>query len=373
MRLFVLTLLTLVIAASLAARAGASADLELAVQDDAVLLHRSYGDAALGLERTAEMGARRIRVNLQWSQSMPAGQAAATQRPEVVEWDFSHLERLYEEATAKGLELQVTLDGTAPAWATGDGRIGYVRPSAAHFAAFARAAALAFAGRIDRWSIWNEPNWHRRLSPAKSAPGLYRALYRAGSNAIRAVDPDATILFGELMPGANTRKSTPLLRFLRAVTCSKRDYSRARRCSPLQADGVALHPYNFSARPSKAVSADRDVVQIGSLSRLTKALDRLRSRGALVTPGAGRMPLYLTEFGYFTSGPVARSASTHAAWMREAWHIARRNARVKQLLQYQLLEPWPEHVTWRTAVMERDGAPRPVFEALRELAGTVSR
>src|SRR5687767_11119906 len=99
MRPFLITLLTLILALSLVARAGASADLELAVQDDALLLHRSYGDAALGLERTAAMGARRIRVNLQWSQSMPAEQAAAMQRPEAVDWDFSRLERLYEDAT----------------------------------------------------------------------------------------------------------------------------------------------------------------------------------------------------------------------------------------------------------------------------------
>jgi hypothetical protein len=54
--------------------------------------------------------------------------------------------------------------------------------------------------------------------------------------------------------------------------------------------------------------------------------------------------------------------------MGEAWEMARRNPRVRQLLQYQLLEPWPDSVTWRSAVMERDGTPRPVYETLARLA-----
>src|SRR5687768_8560390 len=91
--------------------------IELAVQDDAVLLHRDYGDSALALDRAVEMNAERVRVNLSWAGSMPIEQAESTRRPEGIFWDFSPLEQLYEDATAKGLRLQVTLTGPAPAWA----------------------------------------------------------------------------------------------------------------------------------------------------------------------------------------------------------------------------------------------------------------
>ena len=344
--------------------------LELGVQDDAVLLHRSYGDPALALDRAVEMGAERVRVNLSWAGSMPSEQAEARRRPEGIFWDFSPLEQLYTDATAKGLLLQVTLTGPAPAWATGNGKVGNVRPDAKAFGAFARAAAGTFAGRVDRWSVWNEPNWHRLLGPARSAPSIYRGLFREGSRAIREADPEADVLIGELMPGANTKKSTPALKFLRSLTCSRSTWKAAKRCSGLKADGFALHPYQFARRPKDAKSKHADVVEIGSLSRLTRALDKLRSRRALVTRGSGRMPLYLTEFGYFTEGPLARSEATHAKWMREAWQIAARNSRVRQLLQYELIDPWPEHVTWRSAVLERDGSPRPVFYELRDLASS---
>jgi hypothetical protein len=247
--------------------------------------------------------------------------------------------------------------------------VSNIRPNATHFGAFARAAATAFAGRVDRWSIWNEPNWHRLLGPAKSAPGIYRGLFRAGQRAIVESDPAAQVLIGELMPGANRTHSTPALQFLRGVTCTRSNWKAAKRCAALEADGFALHPYQFARRPKEARHPNPDIVEIGSLSRLTKALDRLRARRALVTPSGGKMPLYLTEFGYFTHGPLKRSPKTHAKWMTEAWKIATANHRVRQLLQYEIIDPWRD-VTWRSAVTNRDGSPRPVFHALRRLAAS---
>ena len=332
--------------------------LELAVQDDPVLHDRSYSDASLALERAADLGAERIRVNLRWFDQMPLAQARAKRAPDVVEWDFTRLRRLLDDAEARGLRLQVTLTGPAPAWATGDKRVGYTRPNPARFGEFAAAAVGAMEGRVDRWSIWNEPNWHRLLAPARRAPSLYRALYRSGYRAITWLDPSAKILIGEMMPGANRTKSTPALRFLRRLLCSG--------CSPLYADGFALHPYNFARRPSLARSSNPDVVEMGSLSRLTRFLDSRRYK--LRPRKGGRMPVYLTEFGYFTSGPLRQSPRTHARWLAEAWKIAARNRRVRQLLQYQLIDPWPKSITWRSAVMSRDGTPRPAFDALRALA-----
>ena len=97
------------------------------------------------------------------------------------------------------------------------------------------------------------------------------------------------------MPGANSSRSIPLLRFLRALAC--------KRCPKLRADGFALHPYNFARRPASARSSNRDVVEMGSLSRLTNALDDLSKRGRLRTRRGGRMPLYLDRVRLPHDGP----------------------------------------------------------------------
>ena len=342
--------------------ARAASDLELAVQDDPVLLNHSYGPWALALDRAQAMGAKRIRVNLRWAYQMPASQRTARRAPHRVNWDFAALERLLGEATDHGMKLQVTLTGPAPAFATASHKLGVNRPEARYYAAFVRAAVSRFGDRIDRWSIWNEPNWHSQLSPARSAPGVYRSLYRAGYAAIKAIAPADQVLIGELMPGASRSHSMPALRFLRGVACPT--------CSSLKADGFALHPYNFARAPGKARNPDPDIVEMGSLSRLERALDRLRASGALRTPDNRPMPLYLTEFGYHTAGPLAVSSSTHAKWLTQAWNIAKRDPRVRELLQYELIDPWPKKVTWRSAVLTRTGAPTAAYDALRKLAST---
>ena len=363
-----LRLAALTLALALApASAQAAPGLELGVQDDAVLLHRHYSDALMALDRSAAMGADRVRVNVEWADTMPVRQAKAKKMPAVIAWDLEPLERLYADATARGLELQVTLTGPAPRWATANRKRGTFKPSPKQFGRFVSVVVTRFAGRIDRWSMWNEPNWHSRLKPARSAAAVYRGLYRAGHLAAKRADPAAQVLFGELMPGANSARSTPALRFLRAVTCVDRSYRATRSCPALQADGFALHPYNFARRPRDARNRNADIVEMGSLSRLTTALDRLAARGRLRTPSGAKMPVYLTEFGFFTSGPVAVSAKRHASWMTEAWKIALRNPRVRQLLQYGLVDP-PRGVSWRTAVMKRDGTPRRVYYALQKLA-----
>jgi hypothetical protein len=368
-RLSLLLSLPILLLAAWVPAAGAAPRQELAVQDDSVLLHRHYGDADLALKRAANMGAKRIRVNLQWAWQMSEEHRKARKEPQDLRYDFSTLERLYTDATAYGLKLQVTLTEPAPRWATGNKSVGKNKPNPAAFGRYASAVATQFAGRIDLYSTWNESNWHARLRPPKQAPNIYRNLHNRAYKAIKRADPRAKVLVGELAPGASNRFMTPALAFLRRMTCVNARYRPNRKCPRILADGFAIHPYNFAKKPSQARSRNPDVVEIGSLSRLTSALDRLRARNRLRTPGKNRkMPVYITEFGYFTKGPLKVSPQRQANWTREAWNIARRNPRVVQFLQYLLIDPWPKKVTWRTAVLNRNGKPRPAYHTLRKLA-----
>jgi hypothetical protein len=61
---------------------------------------------------------------------------------------------------------------------------------AAAYAAFAGAAAIHFAGKVDHWQIWNEPNggyW-------KGSPEQYAALLAVAGKAIHAANPQAKVL-----------------------------------------------------------------------------------------------------------------------------------------------------------------------------------
>jgi hypothetical protein len=357
--------LLLALLALLAPAASASAKPELAVMDDPVLLNRAYGDAGLALDRARAMGAKRIRVNVRWARSMPAAQARAHKPPAKVKWNFSNLQRLIGDAAARGMSLQVTFTGPAPAWATPVKKVNNNLPKPHLFGRFVSQAVRATGGRVNRFSIWNEPNWWTQLHPRAKAPMHYRKLFNHGSAAIRREAPRAQVLIGELMPGANRKKSMPALQFLRAITCSRPDYRAAKRCPALVADGFAIHPYNFARAPGKARSPNPDIVEMGSLPRLVKALDRLRARGALRTRSGARMPIFITEMGYLTTGPTRVTPARHATWLTQAWNIAARNKRVRQFLQYELMDPVWGH-TWNSAILTPSGGTTPAYRALKK-------
>jgi hypothetical protein len=354
----------LALAVALPARAHAAKGMEIALQDDAVFVDQRWMERNVALDHAVELGATRIRVTVLWGRLI-VGDAHDRTTPETVTYDFGRIDALQQAAAERGLELQLTIAGPAPAWATGDHRMGVNRPDPGKYAAFVKTVVGHYKGRVDRYSLWNEPNWHSMLAPQKTAARQYRALYSAGYAAAKAADPKAKVLFGELSPNGSDRSIAPL-KFLRDVTCSKRNYRAAKRCTPLKADGFAIHPYQFTKAPTIA-TGKRDDVPIGALGRLTTALDKLARRKALRTPSGAKMGVYLTEFAYLTMGSRAQKPKVRASWMQAAVKLARRNPRVKQLLQYQLVDP-PDTEYWHSAIIDRHGKRLPAYAGLAKAA-----
>jgi hypothetical protein len=321
----------------------AARGMELALQDDAVFVEQKYrnlqGDKAFGLARG--LGVTRQRVNLLWAYTMPESQFNARNKPAAINYDFTRFDQLVDQAARNGVRIHLSLTGPAPRWANAKratARRAWYKPNATEFGKFAAVVADHFQGRVDRYSIWNEPNWKTWLGPLTSGPALYRQLYVKGYAAIKAADPAAKVLIGETAPFSKRGWSTSPLAFLRGVTCVNTKYRRTRSCPKLKADGYAHHPYDFAHAPNYRYPGD-DNVTIGTLSRLTRALDKLSRAGVLRKNGGGRMPLYLTEYGYFASGHRALPKKTRSRYLQQAYSLALKNPRVKSQLQYLLVSP----------------------------------
>ena len=331
--------------------------LEIALQDNAVFLERNYYDRALAFRQARELGVSWMRTNLLWSrvERSPRGR-----------YDWSQYDDLVAAAGASGIRVELALTGPAPPWATGNGREGGHRPDARRFGAFARAAAEHFRGRVRRYSIWNEPNFVSWLEPQSDAATLYRRLYEAGWAAVKGVDPGAQVLIGETAAYAKPPNARAPLEFLRELACAGRDYRPARRCRPLRADGYAHHPYHFTSPPESTYPGE-DNVTIGTLGRLTRALDRLATAGLLTTPQGRPLDVYLTEFGYFASGDRALPAAQRAEYLPRAFAIAaRRYPRVRQMLHYLLVTPPRSYPggNFNTGIVSQSGDPHQSFAAL---------
>jgi len=341
--------LPLALAAALTATAlaaPAARALELGVQDDGAFLYQQIGSRQQALGLATQLHADRVRVIVFWNR-IAGSQAKLKRAPKHYRYDFSQLDSLASAAAARGLKLQLVLTGKSPAYATADHRVGNYKPNPKLYAAWVKAVAKRYKGRGFRYSLWNEPNFIGWLSPMQQAPQLYRPLVVAGYRAIKSVDPSAQVLVGELASFSKASRSIAPLDFLRRMRCAG--------CGKLPADGFAYHPYDLTHAPS-ATPSNSAQVTLGTLPRLYRALDG----GGVFRRG---LPVYLTEWGYATSGTRAISPALQADYTRQAVQLASSSPRVRELVQYGLYTR--PGTTFDTGIVTPTGSPLPAYMALQ--------
>ncbi|MEA2352257.1 MAG: hypothetical protein QOJ14_671 [Thermoleophilaceae bacterium] len=339
--------------------AHAAKHMEVAISDNPVFLYRAFYDRARAFRQSRPLAVTRLRVMLPWSSAVGPKQAKKRKAPAVAVYYLKKWDDVIDAAAAHGIRVELRLAGPAPAFATSNHKIGPMRPSPKLFGEFAAAMATHFKGRVDRYGVWNEPNYRTWLSPMKKSPQLYRRLYQAGYRAIKKADPAAAVLIGETAPYAIKGNSIAPLAFLRKMAGAGK--------GTLHADGYAHHPYDFTHRPSYRYPG-ADNVTIGTLGRLTKTLDRLRHSKKLVAPKDHHMTLELTEFGYLVTGRRKIPESRAAKYLRKAFAIAQHNRRVTQMLQYVFVRP-PKHYRtafFDTGILNRKGSRRKPYRSLAD-------
>ncbi|MDQ3719622.1 MAG: hypothetical protein M3350_02395 [Actinomycetota bacterium] len=346
--------------------AQAARGMEIALQDDQAFVHQDYyKDRERALRAARSLGVTRIRILVNWAYTLSPAQSRAGSRPAVPAYSFRPYDEAIDAAARYGIRVHLALAGPAPAWATSNRKIGPRNPSPSAYGEWAGIAADHFKGRVDRYSIWNEPSWFTWLSPLRSAPRIYRNLFIKGYRAIKLRDRRARVLIGETVPYRQRGRSIAPLAFLRSMTCVNRSYRR-RRCGGLKADGFAHHPYDFQRSP-KSPRKGADNATIASLGNLTRGLDRLSRAGALRKAGGGRLPIYLTEHGYFSSGKRALPRRLRGRYLSQSFGIALKNRRVKSMLQYLLVSPPPgsDGRFFDIALMTTKNRKHPQFGALQ--------
>jgi len=341
-------LLALLAAALLAPAAHASSKQVMTFEAPGELMRDS--DREPTLDEIQRFGVRRVRALVYWrdfsakpkSKSKPTFDTADPNAYPAGTWDL--LDRLVASIERRKMSVQLTLTGPVPRWATKKRKGRVNDPSPKLFGRWARAVATRYGDRVALWSIWNEPNHPEFLGPQyiddkPHTPRLYRKLYVEGERAIHGVRGGSgdKVLFGETAPIGNANVVSPL-RFLRGALCLNRDYEKSSGCKKLRIDGYAHHAYTRRAGPF-FVSDDKDEVSIGSLGRLTAALDEAADAGAI----ASNRGIYLTEFG-IQSKPDPISGVTlarQAEYTAISEKIAYANPRVKAFSQYLLYDDQP--------------------------------
>lgn len=348
--------------ASAAASADATPGMQIGVQDDPAFIGPASG-ANHAIAAAEQLHAGAIRVIVPWADVIGA-QPNSRRPPRHRHYRFVSYEGLVIRAQQRHMQVQMVLAGPAPAWATANHRKGVYKPSPGYFGEFARQAAQWFGDRVQRYSVWNEPNYISWLAPQSNAPSIYRALYQRGYASIKRVAPNAQVLIGETSPYAEPGRAIAPLAFLRGVLCNG-------HC-PLTTDGYAHHPYDFYHSPTYHYPG-ADNVTISTLSRLSQALGYWARRGALRDPQGHLPPIYLTEFGYESSGGGRIDDRRHAAYLTQAYSIALRAAHVVELVQYTLEPPRGRYRFFDMSILGSHWQHRKPFVALAAWARTMQK
>ena len=401
-RLPVLLTICLAAIAALPTYASARSTQYSVIQDDARVIASGADTRTATLDEMRGLGADVIKISISWRDLAGGGKPSNPDDPNAypaAKWE--PYDAAIQGAVARGLGVFLNVNGPAPDWAS-KGSGGTTRPNASAFGHFARAVGTRYSGTfapaggtptptpapggggggtpcivpplcgnamaaanalpaVKLWSVWNEPNLPVFLLPQRSStkshypvsPTLYRNLYRAAYGGLAATGHGKdTILLGELLPvgksSHTTRSSIRPLEFLRELACVDSRYhaykgsnAKARGCTGFKAlpiSGIAYHPYALSGGPTKRPPS-RDDATIGTLSRVTRVVDRLRARGRF--SGPRRPPLWLTEFGvqtdppdYLFGAPIKRVPTN----LGRAERLAEHNSRVYSYSQYPLVD-----------------------------------
>jgi hypothetical protein len=221
---------------------------------------------------------------------------------------------------------------------------------------------------IDRYySALNEPNWYRHL-PKRGNAAMYRRLHNTAYTQIKRIDPEAKVLFGELLPYARplsknypngqSQNAGSFVREVLGLTSSWKAKGSSKTYA-VKADGVALHTYDFKADPRKK-RADRDDWTQANLGYAKS--DLRKAARAKRLPSKAASSIYLTEFAYKTTGSDKIPSGRAARYLKSAWKIAEQQ-KAKSFVWYQLRDPRSSDQLWESGLQTRSGGSRSTWRA----------
>jgi hypothetical protein len=170
---------------------------------------------ALAVQMAAEAGYHWLRQEFPWEDIEIHGKGDFEDRrhePHRSAWE--KYDQIVDLAEQNGLQLIVRLSNP-PGWSRaggeGEGDANTFAPpdDVQDYADFVAAVVSRYAGRVQYYQLWNEPNIYPEWGSAAIDPAAYAALLKAGAEAARAADPDVRIILGALASTINLQPADP--------------------------------------------------------------------------------------------------------------------------------------------------------------------
>jgi hypothetical protein len=366
--------------AATAQTAHGSRYMRVGIYDEAQTL---YGPVPKTFATFNQLHVQEVRLNLYWGGSYGVARTEPVDatNPDDPAYDWALYDRTINYAAQYGEHVVFSIYGT-PGWANGGKAMNVAPTNAIDLRNFALAAARRYGGAwpgadrrilpaVKEWLAWNEPNNPLFLSPqyvkvgatwkmqspadyARICNAVYSGVH-ATLNANERVGCGVTAPRGNNQPGSARASISPLA-FLRAV----------KKAGLKTFDAWAHHPYyggpadTPTTKPLPSNGAAATAVTLCNICDLIK----------LVTQLYGHKRIWISEYGYQTDPPdsiVGVSWAKQAAYLTQAFSIARKNPRIDMMLWF-LLRDEPTLAGWQSGLITYGGKHKPAFNAFMRMA-----
>lgn len=210
--------------------------------------------------------------------------------------DFDTLDNIVNTLRASNINILLTVSA-APSWARSNADENGPPDNFADYGAFLGALAARYAGQVQAYEIWTEPNLRREWNSSlhSISPAKYVELLGVAYNAVKASDPNAVVISAGLAPtgfndGVNAINDRQFLAGI--YTAGGANVS----------DAIGAHP-NGWANPPDALCCTAPVgVETHFEDASFYFQETLRAyRDIMVNSGDGSTAIWVTKFGWGTS------------------------------------------------------------------------
>ena len=327
-------------------------------------VHTSHPLLAVHTRLTDEVEAWKIQRSLQMVRQMGASAiveffpwAYYQAQDGSIAWE--HPDLVVEHAHAQGLQIVARI-GLTPDWARPpDTPLTYLDAGAyGYFAAFAAAFAARYQGKVGYLIVGNEPNlsyeWGYRVTTPQDYVDLLRVVYPA----VKAANPDVTVLAGALAPTLEPAGSpwglNDLVYLDEMYAAGAADYF----------DGLAVHVYGLTFPPE--AEPDPGVLNFRRVELM---------RQVMVAHNDAATPMYITETGWNDHPRWTRAVrpGQRITYTLDAVRYAEANWPFVDLLAiwaFRFPAPTKSYMDYYTLVTP-EFIPKPIYDALQEFTGNV--
>ena len=353
--------------------AGAARGMLVGLLDEAAL----YDEPTSVFPLMEQARTQVLRLNLYWGGRIGVAdrRPARATDPADPAYDWTLYDRTVNYAAQHKIRILFSIYGT-PAWANGGAGLNVPPRAIADLNNFAYAAAKRYSGlypasdgralpAVKLWMAWNEPNL---------PIGLKQQYRRVGGRWVMQSAIDYTKICNAIYGGVHRT----LIR-AEKVACGATAPARQQLADLVQADDLAARVHARRSRPPACASSTRTPTTRTTAARPSRR--RTKPSATAVTMGNintliaqltllwGNKRLWITEYGYQTNPPdraFGVSYAQQAAYMKQAYAIARKNPRIDMMLWF-LLRDEPRLGGWQSGLLTRTGQKKPAFNVFRLL------